>query len=150
MIMNRTVCILSLAGALVACRPAAKAPVHDTFTRVGKADAIAPLGYGQTSKVVKTRGDYGWYRFTGHAGDDVEIAVRSSDGDAVAFVLDQNDDVIAADDDVDALTSDAHVSTVLPADGTYYIAFREYSFAPAGFTVSLEHVPATCTDVGAR
>ncbi len=151
--MNRKLCMLMAVGALTACRPAAKAPVHDTFTKVGKADAIAPLSYGATTKSVKTRGDYGWYKFDGHAGDEVDVTVRSPNGDAVAFVLDGNDDVVAVNDDADPLTSDAHVVTTLPADGTYYVAFREYSFAPATFTVTLGGTPAapvTATDVSAR
>jgi pre-peptidase len=152
MIMYRKLCMLLAVGALAACRPAVKAPVHDTFTRVGKADAIAPLAYGTTSKLVKTRGDYGWFRLDGHAGDELDIRVTSSDGDAVAFVLDQNDDVVAVNDDADALTSDSHLTMTVPADGTYFLAFREYSFAPASFVVALAGTPAarTSTDVNAR
>ncbi len=149
--MYRKLCMLLAVGALMACRPMVKAPVHDTFTKVGLADAIAPLAYGATSKVIKTRGDYGWFRFDGRYGDEVEITVKSPNGDAVAFVLDKNDDVVAVDDDADALTSDSHLTTTLPADGTYYIAFREYSFAPASFTVTLQGAPGkTSTDVNAR
>src|SRR5439155_11319708 len=95
--MNRKLCVLVVGVALGACRPAVKAPVHDTFTKVGQADAqVAPFRYGSGSKVVKTRGDYGWFQFAGRAGDDVEIAVRSGNGDAVAFLLDANDDVVAS------------------------------------------------------
>lgn len=150
--MYRKLCMLLAVSAVCACRPTVKAPVHDTFTKVGKADAIAPLGYGATSQVVKTRGDYGWFRFDGRAGDDVSIDVKSPNGDAVVFVLDGNDDVVAVNDDADALTSDAHLATSLPANGTYYIAFREYSFAPASFTVALRGTPAPVAagDVSAR
>ncbi|MGZ3441057.1 MAG: PPC domain-containing protein [Polyangia bacterium] len=152
--MYRKLCMLLAVGALAACRPAVKAPVHDTFTKVGKADAIAPLGYGATSKVVKTRGDYGWFKIDGRAGDQIEVTVTSPNGDAVAFVLDENDDVVAVNDDANALTSDSRLVTTLPASGTYYLAFREYSFAPASFTVALEGTPApvapTSTDVNAR
>ncbi|HWE28021.1 MAG TPA: PPC domain-containing protein [Polyangia bacterium] len=152
--MYRKLCMLLAVGALTACRPTVKAPVHDTFTKVGPADAIAPLGYGATSKVVKTRGDYGWFRFDGRAGDEIAIDVKSPNGDAVVFVLDRNDDVVAVNDDADALTSDSHLTASLPGDGTYYIAFREYSFAPASFTVALQGAPATtlptAADVNAR
>ena len=143
--MYRKLCMLLAVSALPACRPMVKAPVHDTFTKVGQADAIAPLGYGATSKVVKTRGDYGWFRFDGHAGDQIAIDVKSPNGDAVVFVLDGNDDA-------DALTSDSHLVASLPADGSYYIAFREYAFAPASFTVALQGVsaPVAATDVNAR
>jgi hypothetical protein len=143
--------LLLAVGTLGACRPMVKSPVHDTFTKVGRADAIAPLAYGVTSKLVKTRGDYGWFRFDGRAGDELDLTVKSADGDAVAFVLDGNDDVVAVNDDADALTSDAHLTTALPADGTYYVAFREYSFAAATFSVAIELSPApAATDVGAR
>jgi hypothetical protein len=152
MTMYRKLCMLLAVSALSACRPTVKAPVHDTFTKVGQADAIAPLAYGGTSKVVKTRGDYGWFRFDGHAGDEIAIDVKSPNGDAVVFVLDGNDDVIAVNDDADALTSDSHLVASLPADGSYYIAFREYAFAPASFTVALqgERAPVAATDVNAR
>ncbi len=138
--MSRKLCTLLALAALGGCRPAAKAPVHDTFTKMGgKADAaIASLVYGTTSRAVKTSGDYGWFQFAGNVGDSVEVWVRSSNGDAVAFLLDGNDDVVAANDDADGSTSDAHVTATLPADGTYYIAFREYSYAAATFTVELE------------
>ena len=152
--MYRKLCMLLAVSALAACRPAVKTPVHDTFTKVGKADAIAPLGYGATSKVVKTRGDYGWFKIDGKAGDELDITVTSPNGDAVAFVLDENDDVVAVNDDANALTSDSHLVTTLPVSGTYYLAFREYSFAPASFTVALAGtpaaVPAASTDVNAR
>lgn len=148
--MYRKLCMLLAVGALSACRPAAKAPVHDTFTKVGSADAIASLGYGATSAVVKTRGDYGWFKLVGHAGDAIDLSVKSADGDAVAFLLDGNDDVVAVNDDANALTSDSHLVTTLPASGTFYIAFRDYSFAPASFTVTLEGSAATSADVNAR
>jgi Bacterial pre-peptidase C-terminal domain len=149
--MHRKLCMLLAVSALGACRPAVKTPVHDTFTKVGKADAIAPLGYGATSKVVKTRGDYGWFKFDGHAGDEIEITVKSPNGDAVAFVLDQNDDVVAVNDDADAFNSDSRLTLTVPAGGTYYIAFREYSFAPASFTVAMQRTAvAAVTDVNAR
>jgi hypothetical protein len=153
MIMYRKLCMLLAVSALAACRPMVKAPVHDTFTKVGKADAIAPLGYGATSQVVKTRGDYGWFKLEGRSGDEIAIDVKSPNGDAVVFVLDAYDDVVAVNDDADALTSDSHLTTALPADGSYYIAFREYSFAPASFTVTLQGAPAqhvSAADVNAR
>jgi len=150
--MYRKLCMLLAVAALSACRPTVKAPVHDTFTRVGQADAILALGYGATSKVVKTRGDYGWFKVDGHAGDQIVVDVKSPNGDAVVFLLDSFDDVVGVNDDADALTSDARLTMALPATGTFYIAFREYSFAPASFTVSLDGTPAPLPagDVNAR
>jgi hypothetical protein len=148
MIMYRKLCMLLAVSALAACRPMVKAPVHDTFTKVGRADSILGLAYGATSQVVKTRGDYGWFKLEGRAGDEIAIDVKSPNGDAVVFVLDAFDDVVAVNDDADALTSDSHLTTSLPADGIYYIAFREYAFAPASFTVSLSGQPAQHLPVG--
>ena len=131
------VALIAVAG----CRPAAtKTAVHDTFTKVGgKADSvIATLQYGAKTQPQKTRGDYGWYKFDGNTGDTVDVWVRSTDGDAVAFILDGNDDVVAMNDDADYTTTDSHVTATLPADGSYFIAYREYSFAPATFTVELQ------------
>jgi hypothetical protein len=126
------------------CQTAAKAPVHDTFTKLdtagGKADSgtIASLAYGKTSGSIRVRANnYGWLQFAGNRGDDVSVWVRSKNGDAVAFVLDANDDVIASNDDADYTTTDSHVTATLPKDGTYYIAFREYSYSNATFTVEL-------------
>ena len=150
--MYRKLGVLLVVGVLGACRPMVKAPVHDTFTKVGRADSILALGYGATSQVVKTRGDYGWFKLDGRAGDEIAVDVKSGNGDAVAFVLDAFDDVVGMNDDADALTSDARLTMTIPANGTYYIAFREYSFAPASFTVSLAGTPApvTAADVNAQ
>jgi hypothetical protein len=124
------------------CQQAAKAPVHDTFSKLtdGKADgaSIGSLGYGKTSNAIKVReNSYGWLQFSGNVGDDVDVWVRSKDGDAVAFVLDANDDVVAMNDDASSDTTDSHITATLPADGTYYIGFRDYSYAAATFTVQL-------------
>jgi len=150
--MYGKICVLLAVGALTACRPTVKTPVHDTFTKVGRADAIQALGYGVTSQVVRTRGDYGWFKFEGRAGDEIAVDVKSPDGDAVVFVLDRNDDVVAVNDDADVLTSDSHLTMTVPADGVYYVAFREYSFAPARFTAALAGTPAppAAADVNAR
>ncbi len=150
--MYRKLGMLLMASALMACRPTVKAPVHDTFTRVGRADSILALGYGATSGVVKTRGDYGWFKIDGRAGDEIAVDVKSANGDAVVFVLDGFDDVVGMNDDADALTSDSHLTMTLPANGIYYVAFREYSFAPASFVVSLAGTPApvAAADVNAR
>jgi len=153
MIMYRKLGMLLAVSALAtACRPMVKAPVHDTFTKVGGAEQIAALSFGATSKVVKTRGDYGWFKVDGHAGDQIVVDVKSPNGDAVVFLLDSFDDVVGVNDDADALTSDARLTMALPATGTFYIAFREYSFAPASFTVSLDGTPAPLPagDVNAR
>lgn len=125
-------------AALAGCRPAAKAPVHDTFTKLdAKTDANVPaLAYGDKASL-KTLGGYAWVRFHGDLGDRVDVWARSHKGDAVAFVLDDNDDVLAADDDADEGVSDAHLVATLPATGTYWIAVRDYAYAAIAIDVSL-------------
>lgn len=141
--MTRAMCTMFALTVLAGCHPAAKAPVHDTFTRVAlsKADSsIATLQYGAKSGATKPNGDYGWFQFSGNIGDAVDIWVRSPNGgDAVGFLLDANDDVIAANDDGGYGSADAHVTATLPADGIYYIAFRDYYYSSAAqFTVELQ------------
>ena len=118
MIMYRKLCMLLAVSALAACRPTVKAPVHDTFTKVGSADAIAPLAYGATSKIVKTRGDYGWFRVR-RAGRRRDRGRRASRPTATrsSSCSTAIDDVVAVNDDADALTSDAHLTMTLPRDG---------------------------------
>lgn len=128
-----------MAGGLAGCRAAAKAPVHDTFTKLGgdNASSVPELSYGSRA-LVKTRGGYGWVRFTADAGDQIEVWARSQKGDAVAFVLDDNDDVLAANDDAEEGASDAHLTVSLPTSGSYWIAVRDYDYAPIQAAVELE------------
>jgi hypothetical protein len=141
--------------ALSACQPA-KAPVHDTFTKVNRASVnIASLNYGDTTTPTKTGDDYGWAQFSGNIGDSIDVLVHSTDGcDAVAFLLDANNAIVAMSDDGDATTTDAHIVATLPSDGTYYIAYRDFAFTGGTFTVTLKgdgvftcHRDAECTAV---
>jgi hypothetical protein len=142
MIIDRKLCTLFALASLAGCHQAEKAPVHDTFTKVltsGKANLpIDTIQYGATTQPIKTTSDYAWLQFSGNIGDNVDIWVRSQDGDAIAFLLDGDDNVLAVNDDANATTTDAHIVSTLGADGTYYIAFREYSYAPATFVVTLQ------------
>jgi hypothetical protein len=131
-------CTLLALATLAGCQRAEKTPVHETFTLVSaQASAnIAAITYGTTTAPIRTPGDYAWLRFCGHAGDSIDLWVRGK-GDAIAFLLDANDDVLAANDDADATTTDAHLAVPLSRDGTYYIAFRERSYVSASFVVTL-------------
>lgn len=138
--MTRKLSTLLVVMALTGCRPAAKAPLHDTFTKLGggKADATVPtIQYGATA-TVSTNYGYGWLQFTGNIGDKVDLWARSHKGDAVAFLLDENDDVIASNDDCDEGGSDAHLVATLPADGTYWIAVRDYNLGNIKIDVTVE------------
>jgi hypothetical protein len=117
---------------------AAKLPVHDTFSRVGDAQAaIARLDERTPAAMLRTHGDYGWLKLEGRAGETLDVWIRSSDGDAVGFLLDEHDDVVASADDAAPGVTDAHLTVALTASGTYYLAVREYSYSPAHLRVEL-------------
>jgi hypothetical protein len=98
------------------------------------------LRNGQTSPATEDTGAprYRAWMFVGKAGDAIDVWVRSSDGDAVAWLLDSNLAVVTRNDDGDG-TTDAHLAVTLtnPSSATYYIVFREFNDQDATFRVSL-------------
>jgi hypothetical protein len=146
---------LALAAALPACGTPKTAPTDD-FSALDGADPksdvfsthwklIGSLDYGQTSSRVTHTGTptYRAFKFAGQVGDVVDIWVRSDDGDAVAWLLNDNFKTLASNDDADETTLDSHLHFKLTAnrsaeDHTYYVAFREYSHDRAHFTVELQ------------
>jgi hypothetical protein len=140
--MDRRLCTLFALALMTTagCDSGAKTPAHDTFSLVGgiAGENIASLGYDAPSAPIAVPNGfgYGWLRLDGHAGDALDIWVRGS-ADAVAFLLDGEDNLIAANDDAETGVSDAHLAASLGTDGTYYIAFRDYNYERATFTVSL-------------
>ncbi|MDB4958381.1 MAG: hypothetical protein JWO36_5950 [Myxococcales bacterium] len=103
---------------------------------------VGSLDYGQTSSSVhytKTP-RYRAMKFGGHAGDKVDLWVRSSNGgDAVAWVLDNTFHTLASNDDADANTVDSHISLTLPASPsiTHYVVFRDYDLLTSNYTIAL-------------
>jgi len=134
---------LSIASATQACTSAAPSDVETSESELGgltSADIVgsvtsgrptAPIAYGNPPR-------YRAVSFTGRARDQVDAWVRSTDGDAVAFLVDSRFKSLVTNDDGANDTHDAHLVTTLPSDGTYYIAFRERDLEPATFTVSLD------------
>jgi hypothetical protein len=93
---------------------------------------------------------YRAYAFTAKKGDSVDIWVRSSNGDAVAYLLRSNNASIVRSDNASAATQDAHITATIAADGTYFIAFKEAKGKNADFTVSFTSTPASSgNDAGA-
>lgn len=107
---------------------------------------VGSLDYGQTSDAVDYTGHpkYRAFKFAGNEGDHVDVWVRSQDGDAVAWVLDNDFTVLGHNDDASDDTLDAHVKVTLPANpsATHYVVFREYDKQHATFTVQLDGTPA--------
>ncbi len=148
--MRNTLVLMGLATAAVGCTEA-KAPVDDDVTAAFQADAKTDLptnttylgdlsgkGGGIAWPVTYTRTPrYRSVGFWGVGGDVVDIWVTSPDGDAVAWLLDFQGNVIASNDDASSDTTDAHIHATLTAsNGHYFIYFREYYRHKAHFTVT--------------
>ena len=120
----------------------------DSLLDQGKADApawlLGSLSYGQSSGPVPYRMPprFRGFSFQGTAGDAVSVDVRSAKGDAVAWILDGQGNVLGSNDDASGKTLDAHVDVTLAQTGTHYIVFRDYWLRRATFTVDLSGTPA--------
>jgi len=112
---------------------------------------LGSLDYGQTSDEVQYKNPprFRAFKFGGHAGDQVDVWVRSTNnGDAVAWLLDDSYKVITHNDDAPEGGLDAHMTATLPANSdpsiiTYYIVFRDYDLHNKKFTVELQGKPTT-------
>jgi hypothetical protein len=143
-------CTIVTGMAAAGCQAKApKAPLSDDFSSLtgdGKADSpswlleLGTLKNGQTSEPVAYTSSppYRGFTFTGSTGDAIDVWVRSEDGDAVAWLLDQNFNVIASNDDAEG-TLDSHVTATLTGatNATFHIVFREYDDHDATFRVTL-------------
>jgi hypothetical protein len=135
--------LLSTLGALEsACAVApfdADTATDDAALRgLSSAEIIGTITPGQTTAPVAYTNAplYRAYRFDGRVGDKVDAWVRSSNGDARAWLLDASfKNVVQADDSEG--TTNAHLVKTLSKTGTFYIAFREKTQRAAVFTVSL-------------
>lgn len=83
------------------------------------------------------------YAFQAQPGNRLNIWVKAKSGDPVAWVLDNNFNVLTENDDAeDAVepTLDAHIVFTLPEDSstTYYLIFRDTNLQEAEFIVSLK------------
>jgi len=106
---------------------------------------VGTLDYGHTigGLVYHNPPKYRALKFDGKKGDLIEVWVRSADGDALGWVVDDNFKILAHNDDADNTTTDAHIKLTLPGNSNpdmtrYYIVFTEYQGANATFTVSLQ------------
>ena len=143
--MKRFVFAWVVLAAMTACA-ADKTPVDDDFSDLSgvdlKSDAfsskmrfLGALDEGQTRKVYYTKTPkFRGYTITGSG--PVDLWVRSSTGDAVAWLLDSKFKIVAKNDDADAQTYDAHITASIKAGKTYYLAMRDYDQASGWFSVS--------------
>jgi hypothetical protein len=103
---------------------------------------VGSLDYGQTSgPVAYTHSPrYRAFKFAGAEGDVVDVTVHTSNGDAVAWLLDNDFKTLAHNDDASAKSTDSHITATLPANAsaTHYIVFRDADLGNATFTVKLD------------
>jgi len=132
--------------------------VRDLLDRAGldeKSDSfsyrmkiVGSLTFGETSApiVYTANPRFRAFKFAADAGDKVTVDVTSTNGDAVAWILNDEFEVVASNDDADETTFDAHIDVTLPAlptyeDGTgrrtHYIVFRDFWLRRRTFTVAL-------------
>src|SRR6478672_11507884 len=145
--MNRT---LILALAFAAGCTGEKAPVDDTFSDLqgadeksdkftGKMTIVGSIDYGQTLGPFKHAANkWSALKFAGDEGDAITVDVKSTNGDTVAWVLDNDFNIVAFNDDYKGGT-DSHIEVKLPANAsrTHYIVTRDYYKGAMKFTVSL-------------
>lgn len=164
--------IVIVAVVLAGC--ADKAVPQDDFTDLAQVDQksdafskkmrfLGALDAGQTRRVYYTSSPkFRGYTITGSG--PIDLWVRSSTGDAVAWLLDGKFRIVAKNDDADDTTYDAHVTATIAAGKTYYLAMRDYDGASGWFSVtrgasddlrcdgdgSIATIPDECMDDGGK
>jgi hypothetical protein len=103
------------------------------------AEIVGPIASGQTVGPIpySKQPNFRALSFSGAKGDNVDIWVRSSDGDARAWLTSSAFTTLATSDDAAPGVRDAHLVHTLTNAGTYYIVWREKNLAASSFSVSL-------------
>ncbi len=104
-------------------------------------EIIGSLAYGQTSAPVSYTPNphYRVFSFTGHAGDAVDVWVRSSSGGYPrAWLLASDDSTLETGKYANGDTTQTHIHWTLGTTGTFYTAFRDVNMKPGVFTVELD------------
>ncbi len=120
-----------------------KEPVAETSQGISKLQlSIAgSLSHGETSGLTAYDGfpRYTAYELAGNAGDELDVWVRSQNGDPVAFIVDEDLRILAWNDDASRFDTNAHLKLTLPAkaSGTHYVVVRDYWFSKMTFEVTL-------------
>lgn len=113
---------------------------------LAKVKIAGSLSYGQTSSATAYSKTplYRAFKFAGNAGDEIEVSVKSPDGDPVTWILDNDWHTVAKNDDASASDTNSHIKVKLPANAsaTHYIVVRDYWKDPMSFTVQLKGTPA--------
>jgi hypothetical protein len=133
---------LAVAALALACTTGPKTDPATDDGNLGVLSAgeiVGALSYGQTSAPTPYTSvpRYRAYTFVGHAGDNVSIWVRSTDGLAYTWLQDPSSRTVAWSF---ATIHDTQITQQLPVDGTYFIAFRDGNLRGATFAVSLDQI----------
>lgn len=124
--------------------------VDETTQEFGLRDTkiAGSLSYGETSKTTQYKyapsARYVAFKFSGKVGDEVDVWVKSVNGDPVTWILDNDWRVIAKNDDASRSNTNSHIKTKLtsnPSD-TRYIVVRDYWLDTMTFKVELKGTPA--------
>jgi hypothetical protein len=75
---------------------------------------------------------YDEYTFEGQAGQQVTIAMESTEFDPYLIVLDENDQVVGENDDASSSDTNAAVTLTLPNSGTYRVIANSYDSSNRG------------------
>ena len=145
---------------LGACATEQKLPDDDDFSDLAdaKADAFSTkmklvdsLSYGTEADVHYTKTPtYRAYTFSADVGNTVDVWVRSSNGDPVAWVLDSTFKILGKNDDASANQTDSHIELTIPETKTtdasttpnvYYVVARNSTTASADFKVTIDGGP---------
>lgn len=110
----------------------------EALTALTADEIVGTMVYGDTRASIAYTNPprYRAFQFRGASGDAVDAWVRSTNGVAMAWLLDDSFANVAYGVNTTP-ASDAHLTATLPAAGTYYVAFREASLNSATFNVSL-------------
>ena len=145
------VAVLGLLGACSAESDAGKQEaVDETTQEFGLRDTkiAGSLSYGETSASTtykyNARARYVAYKFSGKAGDEIDVWVKSSNGDPVTWILNNDWQVIAKNDDATSSNTNSHIKAKLTANAsdTRYVVVRDYWLDPMSFKVELKGTPA--------
>jgi mono/diheme cytochrome c family protein len=114
--------------------------------RADRIEIVGATQYGSSTGQIpySSPPKYRALKFSGVAGDSVDIVVRSPDGDAYAWLLDSEFGILAFNNDAPAgKTTDSRITMALPSTGSlkYFIAFRTRTSTPATFDVTLNGPP---------
>lgn len=135
-------------GLISACAATNKPVVDEDFSDLAnaKTDAFSyrlrlhgELASGETRTILYTKTPrFRGFEISAQENDALDIWVRSTRGDALAWLLDGTFHVIAKNDDAEDGSLDSHITATLPAsrDGVYYIVFRDFNVESHRFSVT--------------